>query len=248
MVIIEFRAFNFETRSIDDEGKFEGYGSVFGSVAQGYNTIMDEGCFKQTINHSDGFFPLLWFHTPWDPVGSLVAEEDKKGLLVHGDVDMDIETGRRMHSGMKKGYIDRMSIGFDRVNEVPAEKSKDNITHITEVALWEISLITRNFAADEEALITEVRAASIGLQRVSKALRAGIADEFKEAVKDLRVLLRPVVQSDETCDIMKEIKALLAEEKAVLTTSVDEKAPTIANEAQSHSLLNELRAFSRGIK
>jgi len=244
VITLEFRAFNFETRSIDDEGKFEGYGSVFGSVALGYNTVMDKGCFLKSIKDNKGFFPLLWFHTPWEPVGSFIGEEDKKGLLTHGDADMDIELGRRMHSGMKKGYIDRMSIGFDRVNEIPAEKSKDGHVHITEAKLWEVSLITRNFAADEQALISDVRATSAGLQRVSKALRTGTVEEFKEAVEDLKALIYPVVQNETICDTMKEIKALLIGEQPTIVTAVDEKPP-LDGEPQMHSLLDVLRAFGR---
>ena len=236
---MEFRAFNFETRSSDDEGKFEGYASVFGSVAQGYGTVMDEGCFKKTIKDNKGYFPLLWFHSPWEPVGSLMAEEDKKGLLVHGDVDLNIEPGKRLFSGMKEGYIDRLSIGFDRINE----KIVEEISHITEARLWEVSLITRNFAADEQALIEDVRAASTGLQRVNKALRTGATQEFKEAVEDLKALLYPAVQNETICDTMKEIKALLIGEQPTVVTAVDEKPP-LDGEPHMHSLLDELRAFA----
>ena len=248
MSIIEFRAFNFETRGIDDEGKFDGYGSVFGSVALGYNTVMDKGCFLKSIKDNKGLFPLLWFHSPTTPVGSFIGEEDKKGLLTHGDVDLDIEPGRRMYSGMKKGYIDRMSIGFDRVNEIPVEKSKDGHVHITEAKLWEVSLITRNFAADEQALISDVRATSTGLQRVSKALKDGATLELQNALVDLRcllgkMLLEPTMQSDSLCDTMKEIKALLIGEQPTIVTAVDEKPP-LDGEPHLHSLLDELRAFA----
>jgi len=329
---MEFRSFNFETRSIDDEGKFEGYGSVFGSLAEGYNTIMDGGCFLRSIKHNKGFFPLLWFHNPTIPVGSFIGEEDGKGLLTHGDVDLDIEPGQRMYSGMKKKYIDRMSIGFDRVEEIAAEKSKDGHTHITQAKLWEVSLITRNFAADEQALIGDVRAANVGLQRVTQALRDGATLELQNALVDLRNLLEmpgltvpptegrpyptehscrlvdpkkfkedsfrrtsrksdgktyhiisgrlkgkttmteqgyrypkdtwsasqakkhcndhdgirfePAVQSDSIRDTMREIKALFTEENSALTTSHGENPPASDNDPQSHSLLDELRAFA----
>lgn len=240
---MKFRSFGFEIRSIDDEGKFEGYASVFGSIAQGYGTVMDKGSFLKSIKDNKGFFPLLWFHNPTRPVGSFIGEEDKKGLVTHGDVDLDIEPGQRMYSGMKKGYIDRMSIGFDVINEIPAEKSKDHLVHITEAKLWEVSLITRNFAADEEALIEDVRAASAGLQRVNKALRTGVTQEFKEAVEDLKALIYPAVQNETICGTMKEIKALLIGEQPTVVTAIDEKPP-LDGEPLTHSLLDELRAFA----
>jgi len=153
-----------------DAGQVIYHASVFG-VKDSYDTIFDAGCFKRTIDHhaqlpsgvtvSDflanapgGYFPMVWFHAPWEPLGLSKVSEDSTGLLVYGELDIDIERGRDIYSGMKRGYINCASHGFDVITET----IEDGDSHFKEVALYETSPLTMNFAANPSALVEEVRA------------------------------------------------------------------------------------------
>jgi len=242
------RAYKMQVRETGDEGTFTAYASVFGNV-DSYGTVIDKGAFKRTIDHNDGAFPLLFFHDPTRPIGMTLAEEDSKGLLVRGTIDLDIPDGRMTHSGMKKGYIDRMSIGFD----VKDEYKQDDVPHYREVSLWEDSLITRNFAANDQALVVDVRAACGGLQRMNAAIRKGAEDDLRAAMAELRTLLGPEDGDgppDEFADFMaetrgqlKELTALLTKEGSALSTLLVSDSPSEGSEPQEHSLLDELRAY-----
>ena len=73
----------FEIKAINDEdGTFEGYGSVFGNIdADG--DVIEPGAFsKSLLNHrSSNTQPaLLWMHDPYSPVGRyLEVREDSRG-------------------------------------------------------------------------------------------------------------------------------------------------------------------------
>ena len=150
---------SFEVRILDgdEEGRFEGYASVFG-VIDSYGTVFDQGAFKKTIKDRKGQVPLVWMHDTWEPIGLARISEDDKGLLVDGQLDLNVQRGREVYSGMKMGYITQMSHSFRAVKEKREEAAdKSQIPHFQEVRLFEISPVTTNFAANEEALITGVR-------------------------------------------------------------------------------------------
>jgi len=184
---MDFRAYNMDVREVKNEGTFTGYASVFGNV-DSYGTVVERGAFKKTINDNQGKFPLLFFHDPMRPIGMTEVEEDSHGLLVHGMIDLDTPDGQHVYSGLEKGYIDRMSIGFDVITVVPV----NGVPHFKEVRLWENSLVTRNFAANEEALVTDVRAAAMGLRRVETAMRESANLELLNALADLRILVEQI--------------------------------------------------------
>jgi len=255
-----YRAYKLKVRDVGAEGTgtFAGYSSVFGNV-DFYGTVVDAGAFKRTIDHNDGIFPLIDFHWPDRAVGLVRVSEDKTGLLTEGALDLDIQRGQELYSGLKfgekvadlgwdstGGYIDRMSIGFD----VVTEEKKDGITHFKELSLWEISLITKNFAANEEALVTDVRAACVGLQRVNAAIRTGAEEELRAGMAELRALLNTETEDEvdpledfmaETREQLNELKALLAKEGSGLSTLPAGDPSNEGSDSQQHSLLDELR-------
>ena len=156
----------------DDTGQVIYHASVFG-VEDSYETIFDKGCFAKTINDRrdppnvpindflrnapGGFFPMVWFHMPWQPIGLSRVSEDDTGLLVHGQIDLGREDARDVLSGMRSGYINCASHSFD----VVGEEKHDGKTHYTEVGLFETSPLTMNFASNPEALVDLVRAALV---------------------------------------------------------------------------------------
>ncbi len=147
----------------EKSGKFEGYAST--RKLDSDRDIVQEGAFKRTIDHHSGKgLALLWFHDPTQPIGGLeLLGEDSKGLVVAGEVDVDTQKGHDVYSGMVKGYIDRMSIGYvaKRARWDAARKCR----LLDEVALREVSMITKEFAANDEALVTALKSASASIHQ-----------------------------------------------------------------------------------
>ena len=171
MRIRQLRALRLDDVQVSgDAGQVTYHASVFG-IEDSYETTFDSGCFTKTINdHAQppagvelspflrdapgGFFPVVWFHTPWEPLALSRVVEDTTGLVVRAELDLDTQRGRDVHSGMKRGYINCASHSFD----VITEEVHDSKTHFKEVALFETSPLTMNFASNPAALIDEVRA------------------------------------------------------------------------------------------
>lgn len=140
---------HFKIKSFDEEkGIFEGYCAVKGNVDQ-YGEIIQDGAFDQAEGKT---FPILFMHDPAKPVGlSTFVKEDDHGLYTRGQLDLDTELGRMVYSGIQKGYIDCMSIGYT-VDKDNMNKKGNRL--LEKVTLLEYSLITRNFAANSEARLT----------------------------------------------------------------------------------------------
>ena len=148
----------FDVRAVDggEPGTIEGYASVFG-VMDSHGTVFDKGAFKKTIKDRGGKVPMVWMHEAWTPIGLATLEEDDHGLKFIGQLDLDVQRGAEVYSGVKKGYIGQMSHSFKDVKSKPEKAEGGEILHYKEVKLFEISPVTTNFASNEEATITGVR-------------------------------------------------------------------------------------------
>lgn len=147
---MEYKHLKFEIKALSDQGEFEGYAAVKGNV-DSYNEIIDHGAFKRTIR-AKRQVPILFMHDPSKPVGlSTYMQEDEKGLYTRGRIDLSTEIGKMVYSGLKMGYIDSMSIGF---NVVKDDMNKRGNRVLKEIKLLEYSLITKGFAANELALVS----------------------------------------------------------------------------------------------
>lgn len=155
------KAFQFEVKAADDEkGTIEGYLAVFGNVDLDGDMI-EPGAFKDTIAEAEKrrkergtkyLMPLLWQHDVYDPIGGIVEmREEKKGLYIKAEIDLDIPQGQRAYSGLKKGYIRGLSIGYQ------TEKAdyKGDVRVLKRVRLFEGSVVT--FPANPEANVERVK-------------------------------------------------------------------------------------------
>ena len=145
-----------DIKQVDTDGTFSGYGSVF-DVEDSYKEIVVSGAFARSLNRykRDERMPaLLWQHDPSEPIGIYTEmREDDRGLYVEGQLALKTELGARAHELLKMGALDGLSIGF-----VPVERDYDKdekITRLTEIDLWEVSLVT--FPANTAARITGVK-------------------------------------------------------------------------------------------
>ena len=169
---------NFEVRVLDGDepGRFEGYASVFG-VVDSYGTVFDPGAFKKTVKERKGWLPIVWMHDPSEPIGRAEVKEDGKGLWIEGQLDLDVQRGAEVYSGMKKGYITEMSHSFRAIKEKKVEaEDKSQIPHYLEVQSFEISPVTANFASNEAATITDVRTED---EAPKRAVRVPAGMEFE---------------------------------------------------------------------
>lgn len=157
----------FEVKSVNDQGVFEGYASVFYAVDEGRDMV-SPGAFKRSIAErgADGV-KLLWQHDPTEPIGCIEKiREDARGLFVKGRLLLGIQRAREALSLMKEGALDGLSIGF-RTVKARTDEAK-GVRHLLDVDLWEISLVT--FPMQPAARISSFKAGGVRTIREFEAL------------------------------------------------------------------------------
>jgi len=143
------------TKSLEDDGSFEGYASVFG--VQDYDgDVVVKGAFSNTLRQAreSGRMPkMLWQHNRMQIIGKWSEmSEDETGLFVKGTLILDVMQGREAYALLKADVIDGLSIGFN----ITEGKRGDAGVVIEEVDLMEVSLVT--WGANPDALVTQVKA------------------------------------------------------------------------------------------
>jgi len=162
----------FQTRSFKiteirakGDGRFHATANAYG-VRDWYGTIFDPGCFKRSLDQRGPRRVHLWQHSFFDPIGSGDHAESGSALEVEGRLNLGVQRGRECYELMKEGDIDHMSVGFDPIKDYVAD---DGTLHFSECRLWETSPVT--FAANELAIIDEVRAYGYGRQDLGLVMR-----------------------------------------------------------------------------
>lgn len=144
-----------ELKSIDAEGRFAGYASVF-DVVDNQRDIVLHGAFAQTIRDRAPQIKLLWQHQTDEPIGVIEALfEDARGLYVEGRLLLDVARSREAFTLMKAGAVTGLSIGYSPVRYSVDPDS--GVRRLAAVDLFEISLVT--FPANQSANVTVVKAA-----------------------------------------------------------------------------------------
>ncbi len=132
----------FDVKALDESGAFEGYASVF-DVVDGFDDRVAPGAFAASLASSRGGrgVKMLWQHDASEPIGAWDSiTEDARGLYVRGRLLLDVRRVAEAHALLKAGAIDGLSIGYTTVEATwdPTTRSR----RLTEIALWEISLVT----------------------------------------------------------------------------------------------------------
>jgi HK97 family phage prohead protease len=131
---------------------FRGYGSVFNNLDQDYDVVRP-GAFKSTLERQPRI-KMLWQHRTSEIIGSFTSlQEDDKGLLVEGRINLGTEKGREAYALLKAGDMDGLSIGY-RVKDFEVD-TKTGVRFLKDLDLMEISLVT--MPANQRAVVTDVK-------------------------------------------------------------------------------------------
>jgi uncharacterized protein len=162
----EFKRARLDLTSVDAEGTFEGYASLFNVEDLAHDVIVP-GAFRETLaKRGTGGIRMLYQHDPGEPIGIWERlAEDGRGLKVKGRLLLDIARAREVLALMKAGALEGLSIGFR--TEKGARDRQFGIRRLTKIDLWEISVVTfpmqpgatvttiKSAAADDDAAFTE---------------------------------------------------------------------------------------------
>jgi len=159
----------FEIKAVEDNGVFEGFGSVFGNV-DSYKEIVAPGAFAESLagwKAAGRLPPILWQHRSGEPIGPYLSmEEQAVGLHVKGQLLVDdVQRAKEARALMKAKAVNGLSIGF-----VTREDAYDRVTGIRtlkKVDLWEVSVVT--FPANPAAQISSVKSAIDAIETVRDA-------------------------------------------------------------------------------
>lgn len=201
----------FEIKSIEKDGSFVGYASVFDEVDSYWDKVI-KGAFNNSLEkryRAKGRkgVPMLDQHDTRTPIGLFPIDsikEDDNGLLVEGQINMDVQRGRENHSLADQGALSGLSIGYTTLDEDWDASGRVRI--LKEVDLWEISMVT--FPAGDSARITSVKSI-----------------EGLDTLSDCETLLRDAGFSKaETTAFVARIKAMVGR-----SDSVDPDALAVKN-------------------
>jgi uncharacterized protein len=124
--------------TVTDGQVISGYASLFGKSDQG-GDIVDAGAYRASLAKGRRI-RMLWQHDPAQPIGVWdEVVEDARGLWVKGRLLTDIARAREAASLIAAGAIDGLSIGYRTVR---AHKDDTGARRLSELDLWEVSLVT----------------------------------------------------------------------------------------------------------
>lgn len=150
---VKYKNVAFDVKAVTDEGVIEGYASVYGNI-DSYGDIVEKGAFKSLFEKDNSVIPILWQHNTREPIGGASSfKEDESGLYMKANLVMEVQKAQEARALAKAGVVTGLSIGYT-VNEYTYNK-EENVTHLTDLKLWEVSLVT--FPANTEARVENVK-------------------------------------------------------------------------------------------
>lgn len=128
--------------TVSDGQVVAGYASLFGKRDQGGDVVL-KGAYAGSLKAlaaSGRAVKMLWQHDPTQPIGVWdEVREDAHGLWVKGRILTEVEKGREAVALLGAGAIDGLSIGY---RTVKAERDGKGQRLLSELELWEVSLVT----------------------------------------------------------------------------------------------------------
>jgi HK97 family phage prohead protease len=157
------RQFQFEIKSIGEDGTFVGLASTYGNVDLGSDMVMP-GAFTKTLAEKGGQVPLLMGHNQSAPIGLATLTDSPQGLMVRGELVLEADGAKSAYALLKKGVIRGLSIGYDTVKSV----MDNGVRKLSELKLWEISLTP--FPMNPEAVVSGVKSEADQVTRFRRML------------------------------------------------------------------------------
>ncbi|MDQ3107312.1 MAG: HK97 family phage prohead protease [Actinomycetota bacterium] len=142
---------------------FVGHAAVFnsptliGGQRYGFMEQVAPGAFRKTIKDADVRF--LFNHDPnfllaRTKAGTLRLDEDDTGLHVEADLEDSDPDAARVLGKMRSGLLDQMSFAFESLaEEVDTLDDGMEIRTLTEVKLWDVSVVTYPAYGDTDAAL-----------------------------------------------------------------------------------------------
>ncbi|MBV1902056.1 MAG: HK97 family phage prohead protease [Marinosulfonomonas sp.] len=127
---------------VTDGCVIEGYASYFGKRDKGGDVVQAGayGASLKVLATKGQSVKMLWQHDPAQPIGVWdEVREDAKGLYVKGRLLGDVAKAREAVALIEAGAIDGLSIGY---RTVKAQKDGKGRRLLSELELWEVSLVT----------------------------------------------------------------------------------------------------------
>lgn len=127
----------------DNIASFTGYASTFNNKDLG-GDIVTPGAFASTIKKEGVTWPILHMHNSHAQIGwNSEATEDKKGLLVVGELNLEVQLAREQYALAKharsKGGKMGLSIGYrPEIWEIDQEK---RTRYLNQVKMYEYSFV-----------------------------------------------------------------------------------------------------------
>ena len=130
-----------DLKSVETDGTFSGYASLFGTVDLGQDLVMP-GAFRDSLAaRGTRGVKLLFQHDTNEPNGVwLELKEYARGLHARGRLMPEVTRAREVLSLMRAGAPDGLSIGFRTVQGRTDPAS--GVRRLDKIDLWEISVVT----------------------------------------------------------------------------------------------------------
>jgi uncharacterized protein len=142
-------------KSIEPQGRFAGYASVFGIVDHQRDMVM-AGAFRTALTEPLQNIKLLWQHQWAEPIGKIdVLFEDAHGLYMEGQLLLEVARAKEAYALLKEGVLNGLSIGY-RPEKFRTDPDT-GVRRLEAVSLFEISLVT--MPANAHARVSVVKQA-----------------------------------------------------------------------------------------
>ena len=170
--------------SVDADGRFCGYASLFGRMDLSGDIVMP-GAFSRTLGlRGAGGVRMLLEHDPRAPIGVwLTLDEDRRGLWVEGRI-VGTPGAARAGALMAAGELDGLSIGFRTVGA--DEDRSARVRRLTEIDLWEVSVVKSPMLPEARARAAGACRAEAGGAAPEAAVDAGLVALLRRETAILR--------------------------------------------------------------
>lgn len=157
---MEIKTVPLEFKAAAQAGAFKGYGAIFGNRDDG-GDIIEQGAFKKFKTTKDGKVRIALYHDLDKIIGKATVTQDTKGLLLDGQLNLNLSYASDAYELMKDGSLDGLSVGFNIIKGGSEWKEDgDDFTRIISKAeLWEVSVVP--FGMNPKAKVSSVKAADL---------------------------------------------------------------------------------------